>query len=144
MVGGKLNINEKELAYMVDQYSQRAAVGDGNDKSNREKREEFFQYLQNDLGKLGKIGDEDKFNCVMQKAMDAKDPMQGFYQTTLVKCGARMDKKGAIEISQAVKDNVLDLGRRSLRVKDMVLLDSLERQHELERMNLGNSRNLSR
>jgi len=144
MVGGKLNINEKELAYMVDQYSQRAAVGDGNDKSNREKREEFFQYLQNDLGKLGKIGDEDKFNCVMQKAMDAKDPMQGFYQTTLVKCGARMDKKGAIEISQAVKDNVLDLGRRSLRVKDMVLLDSPERQHELERMNLGNSRNLSR
>jgi len=119
-IGGRMNINEKEFAYMMNQYSQWAAVG-GNDKSNREKPEEFFQYLQNDLGKLGKIGDEDKFNCVMQKAMDAKDPMQGFYQTTLVKCGARMDKKGAIEISQAVKDNVLDLGRRSLRVKDMVL-----------------------
>ena len=123
--------------------SQWAAVG-GHDKSNRGKPEGFFLYLQNDLGMLGKMGDEDKFNRVMQKAMDAKDPMQGFYQTTLIKCGARMDKDGAIEISQAVKDNVLDLGRRSLRVKDMVLLDSPERQHELERMNLGNSRNLSR
>jgi hypothetical protein len=142
-IGGRMNINEKEFAYMMNQYSQWAAVG-GNDKSNRGKPEEFFQYLQNDLGVLGKMGDEDKFNRVMQKAMDAKDPMQGFYQITLVKCGARMDKDGAIEISQVVKDNVLALGRRSLRVKDMVLLDSPERQHELERMNLGNGRNLSR
>jgi hypothetical protein len=92
---------------------------------------------------LAKTTDENKFNYVIGKALNQADPMQGFYQAVLVKSGAFMDQEGAIEVSNAVRNVVSDLGRRRLQVKDLVYLNSQERQQELETMDLGKSLRLT-
>jgi len=146
-INGRLNINENELLFMMSKYAEMGAESrltkPWEGMSGREKREEFFYSLQNDLAMFANTSDENKFNYVIGKALNQSDPMQGFYQTVLVKNGAFMDRDGAIEVSNAVRNVVSDLGRRSLQVKDLVYLNSQERQQELERMDLGKSLRLN-
>jgi len=146
-INGRLNINENELLFMMSTYAEIGAetrlTKPWEGMSGKEKREEFFICLQKDLAMLAKTTDENKFNYVIGKALNQADPMQGFYQAVLVKSGAFMDQEGAIEVSNAVRNVVSDLGRRRLQVKDLVYLNSQERQQELETMDLGKSLRLT-
>jgi len=141
LVDGKISLNDRELAYMINHYSRSAiaqkeqresrGIKSWEDMSGREAREEFYRYLQNDLGAMAKLPDNKKFEYMINKALDPNDPMQGFYQTAFVKSGAKIEKDGAIEVTQSVKDNVLGLGSRGLNVAKVLSFDNQDLQQEL-------------
>lgn len=138
---GRIRLNDRELSYMINHYSRSAidqqahreskGIKTWEEMSNSKQREEFYNYLQADLGAMVGMSDKNKLEYMIKKALDTNDPMQGFYQTAFVKFGAKIDKDGAIEVTQSVKVKALEMGNRSLNVAKVLSFDNQNFQQEL-------------
>ena len=157
LIEGRMIIQDPELDYMMRQYAQAGAgfdwsTGQTGDEwrayrqsqrkspweemSGMEMRTEFYTSLQKDLGEMGKRGFDERVECMVDKAFNPKEPLQGFYQTALIKCGAQIYKDGSIHVSQSAKNNALEMSDRGLSVKNMFYFVNQDLQQELSMLRI--------
>lgn len=124
LINGHLDINDREIEYMMDVYAQ---FGAGyNSKINKtvmnrdirklmgeklweemtieERKKEFFDKLKEDIEFTDKyVLENNKINYFLDRATDPLDPMAGFYKLLLVKLGATVTEDGKLRISPGIE-----------------------------------------
>lgn len=160
LISGHLNINDREIEYMMDIYAQ---FGTGyNSKINKtvmnrkirefmgeklweemtieERKKEFFDKLKEDLEFTAKyVMENNKINYFLDRATDPLDPMAGFYKLLLVKLGATVTDDGKIKISQGLKETLENNMLHNKQVIDLVSSNVLDQSLKFKPASVGHS-----
>lgn len=158
LINGHLDINDREIEYMMDVYAQ---FGAGyNSKINKtvmnrdirklmgeklweemtieERKKEFFDKLKEDIEFTDKyVLENNKINYFLDRATDPLDPMAGFYKLLLVKLGATVTEDGKLRISQELKESLESNILRHKKVIDIVSSNALDQSLKFKPANMG-------
>jgi hypothetical protein len=158
IIGGQLNVNDREIEYMMDVYAQfgagynskinktvmnaqvRKFIGEKlwEDMTIEERKKEFFDKLKEDIEFTDKyVLENNKINYFLDRATDPLDPMAGFYKLLLVKLGATVTEDGKIKISHELKESLESNILRHKKVIDIVSSNALDQSLKFKPANMG-------
>jgi len=152
LLNGQLNLNDKEIGYMLDVYAQFGAGYDAKlnktvdgiktrkslgeklweEMTLEDRKKEFFNKLKEDLEFTSKyVYDKNKINYFLDRASDPLDSMAGFYKILLVKLGATITEDGNVKVSKELRDILENNILKNKQVLDIVSPKNLNQSNKV-------------